>query len=146
MPKCAIRTLMLTLCIHPDLLSKIAFLLPLEDTYKCGAIFDKNTRSVFHYERSENATTTNSTDDFRANITQQINTLDLDQLKFDVPQSDITWHLEGDESELEQVMEEPILQEVIGHTRIVNGEECPPGECPWQVDNIPTVFGHSHTS
>lgn len=31
------------------------------------------------------------------------------------------------------VFEEPHLAEMAGMVRIVNGEDCPPGECPWQV-------------
>lgn len=31
------------------------------------------------------------------------------------------------------VVEEEIVPEMVRQTRIVNGEECPPGECPWQV-------------
>lgn len=32
------------------------------------------------------------------------------------------------------VLEEPVIRESRGHERIVNGEDCPPGECPWQVN------------
>ncbi|KAM4601682.1 uncharacterized protein ACJ7VT_019731 [Polymixia lowei] len=99
------------------------------ETYKCGAIFNKNTRSVFRYERP-NVTESNSTD-LHPNMTQQTNTLD-NLPEFRVPQSNVDWHLDEDYSE-DVVVEDPVIPNVVGNTRIVNGEECPPGECPWQA-------------
>uniref|UniRef100_A0A3P8W5W3 coagulation factor Xa n=1 Tax=Cynoglossus semilaevis TaxID=244447 RepID=A0A3P8W5W3_CYNSE len=64
-------------------------------TFKCGQIVAKKTRTIFRYER-KNVTAENTTD---ANSTE----------------------------------EEEINAEMASMTRIVNGENCPPGECPWQA-------------
>uniref|UniRef100_A0A3Q1JDE0 coagulation factor Xa n=1 Tax=Anabas testudineus TaxID=64144 RepID=A0A3Q1JDE0_ANATE len=72
-------------------------------TYKCGAIITKDVRTVFRYER-QNTTVGNTT---RLNL---INSTES--------------HSNG---------EEHINPEMASFTRIVNGEDCPPGECPWQA-------------
>lgn len=38
-----------------------------------------------------------------------------------------------------EVFEDKVTSEMAEMTRIVNGEYCPPGECPWQVNNIPST-------
>lgn len=34
------------------------------------------------------------------------------------------------------VLEEIVNSQMASMTRIVNGEDCPPGECPWQVKTL----------
>lgn len=36
----------------------------------------------------------------------------------------------------DEIIEEQINLEMASFTRIVNGEDCPPGECPWQVETL----------
>ncbi|XP_028998615.1 coagulation factor X [Betta splendens] len=74
-------------------------------TYKCGAIFSEDVRTVFRYER-QNTTVGNSTKSH--NSTSQ-----------SVPN--------------QEVSEPGIKPQKAKFTRIVNGEDCPPGECPWQA-------------
>uniref|UniRef100_A0A667ZL55 coagulation factor Xa n=1 Tax=Myripristis murdjan TaxID=586833 RepID=A0A667ZL55_9TELE len=89
------------------------------ETYRCGAIVSKGTRSTFRYVRP-NVTDANSTD--------QKNTLDFPDFEL----QNITWHSEPDYP-ADAVVEEHITASRSVMTRIVDGEECPPGECPWQA-------------
>ncbi|XP_034037352.1 uncharacterized protein LOC117520127 [Thalassophryne amazonica] len=91
-------------------------------TYKCGSIVTQNTRSVFIYERP-NSTETNNTG---WNLTDLVRNANFSEQEFFVP------HNSSDES-LPMVKEEEIFPDRSMLTRIVNGEECPPGECPWQA-------------
>ncbi|KAG7503110.1 coagulation factor X-like [Solea senegalensis] len=90
-------------------------------TFKCGAIVTKDTRTVFRYVRP-NVTEGNTTG---------FNTTDPNSNSKDMTSS-------GNHSQIEIVPEHIILEELINPemasmTRIVNGEDCPPGECPWQA-------------
>ncbi|XP_041834347.1 coagulation factor X [Melanotaenia boesemani] len=93
-------------------------------TFKCGAIFTDKIRTIFNYER-KNLTRGNATElDMKANLTeQQHNTTDL--LKLNNTSHSI--------QPQKVVSEEKIIPQRVGDARIVNGEECPPGECPWQA-------------
>ncbi|XP_072235502.1 uncharacterized protein [Leuresthes tenuis] len=93
------------------------------ETFKCGAIFTENIRTVFRYERGnltggdakELMTNTNST--------EQLSDPSADDLSSTTntnPPQDV-------------VVEQVIFSQRAGMTRIVNGEDCPPGECPWQA-------------
>ncbi|XP_068165663.1 coagulation factor X [Antennarius striatus] len=93
------------------------------DTYKCGAIITENIRTVFRYEREnktlENTTRTNLTDLYvHINSTEQMNVTDNSSSHI-IPEN--------------YVLEELLSSYRAGMTRIVNGEDCPPGECPWQA-------------
>lgn len=35
-----------------------------------------------------------------------------------------------------RILEQIINSQMASMTRIVNGEDCPPGECPWQVETL----------
>uniref|UniRef100_A0A3Q0RPI8 coagulation factor Xa n=1 Tax=Amphilophus citrinellus TaxID=61819 RepID=A0A3Q0RPI8_AMPCI len=67
------------------------------ETYKCGVIVGKDTRTVFRYERTN--TTVENTTESNISLTNQLE----------------------------------IMSEMAVMTRIVNGEDCPPGDCPWQA-------------
>ncbi|XP_075333367.1 coagulation factor X isoform X1 [Odontesthes bonariensis] len=90
-----------------------------DETFKCGALVTENVRTVFRYERG------NATEPMpNANSTEQPNDpnnlsplIDTDS---QVPPQDL-------------VVEQKIFSQRAGMTRIVNGEDCPPGECPWQA-------------
>ncbi|KAM6892574.1 coagulation factor X, partial [Xenentodon cancila] len=92
------------------------------EPFKCGAIITDSVRTVFRYER-KNVTIGNATEpnmdtnvteprDFKSNLSTSINTT-----------SKTTTH----------ISEKKIFPQRAGLTRIVNGEDCPPGECPWQA-------------
>lgn len=80
-------------------------------TFKCGAIVTAGTRTVFRYMR-QNATVGNTTG------------LNVTHLNSTFNESD---------SQIVPVFEQTIHSEMSKMTRIVNGEDCPPGECPWQA-------------
>ncbi|KAM3585383.1 uncharacterized protein V6R79_016485 [Siganus canaliculatus] len=87
------------------------------EPFKCGALITENIRTVFRYERK------NTTE---LHVTNGTNVTSTDE-----------WNLAYDninETPLEDaVVEDRILSQMAGMTRIVNGEDCPPGECPWQA-------------
>uniref|UniRef100_A0A3Q3N1L9 coagulation factor Xa n=2 Tax=Mastacembelus armatus TaxID=205130 RepID=A0A3Q3N1L9_9TELE len=91
-------------------------------TFKCGSIISTDTRTVFIYER-HNTTTGNT---IRSNLTD----LNTNSTKN-------TGNLPGNSSKSETVQkyvfEEQLHSEMAKFTRIVGGEDCPPGECPWQA-------------
>ncbi|XP_034460436.1 coagulation factor X [Hippoglossus hippoglossus] len=78
-------------------------------TFKCGAVISADTRTVFRYVR-QNSTGWNTTD-----------------LNTNSSSDDVQIMPEN------AVFEEPVNAEMASMTRIVNGEDCPPGECPWQA-------------
>lgn len=97
------------LCTNPWPLNLIW---TLAETYKCGAIISQDVRTVFMYER-QNTTVGNATGLNLINST------------------------ESNSSKSQTVVkEEKINPEMASFTRIVNGEDCPPGECPWQVETL----------
>ncbi|XP_071750343.1 coagulation factor X [Centroberyx gerrardi] len=96
------------------------------ETYKCGAIVTTNTRTIFRYERP-------NTTKLDGNDTERTSALDYLHLSdFFVPHGNITGDLEDDYL-ADGVVEELVVPDRAGMTRIVNGEQCPPGECPWQA-------------
>ncbi|KAJ3584670.1 hypothetical protein NHX12_015165 [Muraenolepis orangiensis] len=94
------------------------------ETYKCGVLFNKNTRSIFLYDESQNVSSLNNTP------------LWSDQGPLQVPEflepiGGFPWQQEDYPED--GVEEELIVPEFQGTSRIVGGENCPPGECPWQA-------------
>uniref|UniRef100_UPI0037E99BB9 uncharacterized protein n=1 Tax=Semicossyphus pulcher TaxID=241346 RepID=UPI0037E99BB9 len=95
-------------------------------TFKCGAIISEDIRFVFRYERKNvtvGDTTGSNLTDINANSTglsNETSPLSLNSTK-SKPLFD------------NEVFEEFIHSQMAGMTRIVNGEDCPPGECPWQA-------------
>ncbi|XP_068586804.1 coagulation factor X [Cebidichthys violaceus] len=87
------------------------------EPFKCGAIVSGNTRNVFRYVR-KNTTDANVTESNPTNHSANINSTES-----------------ADAAPLPQdsVFEEIVVPNMGSMTRIVNGEDCPPGECPWQA-------------
>ncbi|KAG9349644.1 hypothetical protein JZ751_028092 [Albula glossodonta] len=88
------------------------------DRFKCGVRHSQNTRRIFIYQRNSTqsgnhtivTTMSNETDSHGSqNRTSKILTED------------------------ELVSEDYISPDYSGFQRIVNGEDCPPGQCPWQA-------------
>lgn len=103
----------------------------LSETYKCGAITGKGGRTVFRYER-KNTTDGNIT---KFNSTGNISLTTQPHVQDAGPMSSVT------ENKSQNVAEYPNLEKMIQSematmTRIVNGEDCPPGQCPWQVETL----------
>lgn len=115
----------------------MTFLRSLAEPFKCGATITNKVRTVFRHSRPSkaNATQANAT---HANATQAnqmnpnstlaepisvVGTLNL---------TDASGNSSEDIPEYED-FEMRINSEMAGMTRIVNGEDCPQGECPWQV-------------
>ncbi|XP_034534830.1 coagulation factor X [Notolabrus celidotus] len=96
------------------------------EKFKCGAIITDDIRSVFRYERGnttvENATRSNLTDlaAGSTNLTEEVSASSLNASSRTI-KVDFT------------VLEELLTARKATMTRIVNGEDCPPGECPWQA-------------
>ncbi|KAA0722687.1 Coagulation factor X [Triplophysa tibetana] len=90
-----------------------------DDPFRCGYVDSSQTRSIFIY-----APNNTDTED------PQVVTGDLKPAT--VNQTDV-FGLNEDDIIKYPVEEEPILPESSGLTRIVNGANCPPGECPWQA-------------
>ncbi|XP_028255565.1 coagulation factor X-like [Parambassis ranga] len=90
-------------------------------TFKCGAIATEKVRTVFRYER-------NMTEGSDANSTER-------SANASVANASIanTVHLPANSSQQRMISESWIHSEMATMTRIVGGEDCPPGECPWQA-------------
>ncbi|XP_072305773.1 uncharacterized protein [Eucyclogobius newberryi] len=132
------------------------------DTFKCGVIISDKTRTVFRYDRNQslNLNQTQTLDETWFNETQPdsyktstvhspIHVLDSAENSSMVPSQSHQEQLPLDPSlnlglgldfgpenpdlNLDLVQEELITSQMASWTRIVNGEDCPPGECPWQA-------------
>lgn len=88
----------------------------LAETFRCGGIVTENMRNVFRYHK--NTANTNSTNsDFNSSIES----------------NETVYKVSNSSTNQYEVNEDIIFKEMAKMTRIVNGEDCPPGECPWQV-------------
>ncbi|XP_041637464.1 coagulation factor X-like [Cheilinus undulatus] len=94
------------------------------ETFKCGAIITEVIRSVFIYER-KNETVRNATESDLNGFNNSSN----DLLNRSSSASPIDSIVKVEET----VQEERIIPQRSSMTRIVGGENCPPGECPWQA-------------
>ncbi|XP_062303318.1 coagulation factor X [Osmerus eperlanus] len=103
------------------------------DPFKCGVIKASKTRSIFIYQPQGNTTTNTTTANTSFTITNT--TSHTNQVKDTDHQINVNQKLlvERYADVLEVVQEERIISDVGVETRIVNGEECPPGQCPWQA-------------
>ncbi|XP_066516063.1 coagulation factor X [Hoplias malabaricus] len=113
-----------------------------DDLFRCGQIHPKKTRSILIHPILENI---NETDDstghtkgMNTTTKNAVNSTTLKTtsttLKTNSTQSDPdTLFGFDDEDVINPVQEEPVIPEVSGDTRIVNGEDCFPGDCPWQA-------------
>ncbi|XP_077582335.1 coagulation factor X [Stigmatopora nigra] len=96
------------------------------EPFKCGVLHASKTRTIFRYQRT-NVTEGNVTE-FNQTYAEGNDTSNLDLPESFPPGSN------SSEPILEEyVEEEEIHSQVTGMTRIVNGKDCPPGECPWQA-------------
>lgn len=111
------------------------------DPFKCGVIKASKTRSFFIYQpegnsTNNNTTTTNVANNFTFTITPtQVNLVGKANEPDTDHQTNVNQLLVDDlyAKVIEQVVEEKIVPEVALDVRIVGGEECPPGQCPWQA-------------
>ncbi|CAK6980425.1 uncharacterized protein LOC128354592 [Scomber scombrus] len=103
-----------------------------KDEFKCGAIFTGSTRTVFRYERP-NVTQGNFTGlnymDSNPNVTDETHVPDDGHIA-DPP---VFENRSSDPLPKNYVAESIISPQMSSLTRIVGGEDCPPGECPWQA-------------
>ena len=95
-------------------------------TFKCGAIVTGNTRTVFRYER---------------NNTMLANKENLNETDHNINSTNQDYAMDNSTATAKILPENRILEQIINSqmasmTRIVNGEDCPPGECPWQVETL----------
>uniref|UniRef100_A0A3P8SBJ1 coagulation factor Xa n=1 Tax=Amphiprion percula TaxID=161767 RepID=A0A3P8SBJ1_AMPPE len=95
------------------------------EKFKCGALITENVRSIFKYEgkmttnlMEENVTVENVT---MENLTVE-NVTGLNATINGTEQRDVL-----------DVLDVLSSAETARMNRIVNGEDCPPGECPWQA-------------
>ncbi|XP_031414027.1 coagulation factor X isoform X2 [Clupea harengus] len=96
------------------------------DPFKCGVVLAEKTRTIFIYIPDAENTTLNNNPTTHYNtptatVESIVNTTISPTLFLPL------------EDEVEEVIEDVILPESVGDTRVVNGEDCPPGECPWQA-------------
>uniref|UniRef100_A0A8C2ZFX6 coagulation factor Xa n=1 Tax=Cyclopterus lumpus TaxID=8103 RepID=A0A8C2ZFX6_CYCLU len=91
------------------------------EPFKCGAIISANTRTVFRYVR-QNTTDVNGI---------RSNTTDVNGIRSNTTDGSTN----STEPLLPEnaVFEELVIPDRAVMTRIVDGEDCPPGECPWQA-------------
>lgn len=97
----------------------------LSEPFRCGSLITEGVRAVFRYERNNR-----SEDNFLNPNQTSINISDTEMLDFFRNNSNTTSGVK------DLVNEKLIIPQRAGMTRIVNGEDCPPGECPWQVINL----------
>ncbi|XP_030635439.1 coagulation factor X [Chanos chanos] len=92
------------------------------DPFKCGVLPSTHTRSIFIYQG------VNTTDQM-TNNTENANTTASASI---VSPSPTESDQQGTGGEIPSV-EDRITFSSAGNTRIVNGDDCRPGECPWQA-------------
>lgn len=93
-------------------------------TFRCGGIITENTRTIFRYERN-NTSGGNTTESSLMGVESETNS--DDQFNFTDNSSD------SQILQQHKVFKELLTSQMSSMTRIVNGADCPPGECPWQV-------------
>lgn len=92
------------------------------EPFKCGVIHPPKTRSIFFHTPNLNDTENKETTNVETVIDATNPPANETSSMFGLHEQDIA------------IPEELILPETSGDTRIVNGVECPPGDCPWQVE------------
>ncbi|RVE75129.1 hypothetical protein OJAV_G00013840 [Oryzias javanicus] len=100
-------------------------------TFKCGAIVTDNVRKIFRYDQNSslaNATELNGNETF-AEVSEGAK----DRFLLEDEAATLSSSTNGSQTQLDLVVEETIVPQRAKHSRIVNGEDCPPGECPWQA-------------
>lgn len=92
----------------------------LSEAFRCGRLITEDIRTVFRYDRNNSLLNFNRT------------SFDISDIKL----LDFTNSSNASSELIDMVSERLIIPQRAGMTRIVNGEDCPPGECPWQVINL----------
>lgn len=104
------------------------------EPFKCGYVFPKATRSLLAFEPIQNVTNTANgtrlTSVKKGNLVITSANMTVTNYTQSRAKSNSLFGLIEPSP---TVMELPELPESDGEKRIVNGEDCPPGECPWQV-------------
>lgn len=93
-------------------------------TFRCGGIITENTRTIFRYDRN-NTSSGNTTESNLMGIVNETNSNDESIVADNSSDSQI--------SQQHSASREIRPSKMRFWTRIVNGADCPPGECPWQV-------------
>ncbi|XP_061539585.1 coagulation factor X [Phycodurus eques] len=96
------------------------------EPFKCGVTISGKTRTIFRYQRP------NTTE---GNVTgfNQTHVEGNDTAAVSLPESSAPGNITSEQMAHDYVEEEEHYSDVAGKTRIVNGENCPPGDCPWQA-------------
>uniref|UniRef100_A0A4W4FJI5 coagulation factor Xa n=1 Tax=Electrophorus electricus TaxID=8005 RepID=A0A4W4FJI5_ELEEL len=92
-----------------------------DDPFKCGHVYPKATRSIFIHHPTENVTDVHADEEhvMGTNATNLVQaTTKKAASNTTVNEPDNLFGLDLDE---------------LDNPRIVNGDDCPPGECPWQA-------------
>ncbi|CAJ1087632.1 coagulation factor X [Xyrichtys novacula] len=97
------------------------------ETFKCGVIITGDIRNLFRYEWGNTTKPASDLTDLNANSTH----LGNDNLTSSQNSTDLL--LQQTILPKEMVHEQRHTSQKATFTRIVGGEECPPGECPWQA-------------
>lgn len=98
------------------------------EPFRCGSLITEGVRAVFRYERN------NTSEDGASDHNQTLSNSDNSNIS---EMSDFSGNITNTTSETkDMVREKLVIPQRAGMTRIVNGEDCLPGECPWQVINL----------
>ncbi|XP_035248528.1 coagulation factor X [Anguilla anguilla] len=91
------------------------------DPFKCGVRKSGKTRRIYIYQPQDNSTKL-------GNATEEIGANNVTDATAGVNKTVTTV------MKIEDIADDDyIMPEVAAQTRIVGGEECPPGDCPWQA-------------
>ncbi|XP_059183728.1 coagulation factor X [Centropristis striata] len=106
------------------------------EAFRCGGVIAEDVRTIFWYER-QNTTEGNATGiDAMDQNTTGMNQMDLNaNYTAQLLNSSVLFN-NSSESQIDPkhlVLEELVRPQRAVMTRIVDGEDCPPGECPWQA-------------
>ncbi|XP_062866543.1 coagulation factor X [Trichomycterus rosablanca] len=106
-----------------------------DEPFKCGHVFPKPTRSLIIHDPEENDNSTgNATVHANGTDTSAKNLVNTTSSPQDLAHIDNVLGLDLEKlSPVTYVEEIPVIPERAGDTRIVNGEDCAPGDCPWQA-------------
>ncbi|XP_013855661.1 coagulation factor X [Austrofundulus limnaeus] len=106
------------------------------EPFKCGAIISNIIRTIERYERPNiSQTNTTETNIIETNVTEltanRNSTEDHQEVHNLADQSSPATRSQTLAGNL--ITEKPVVAKRSEHSRIVNGEDCLPGQCPWQA-------------
>ncbi|XP_063734232.1 coagulation factor X isoform X2 [Eleginops maclovinus] len=102
------------------------------EVFKCGAVVTENVRAVFRYER-QNTTQGNGTVSGLLDLSTNSKVLNQTSVMENISNNSTFLPENRDFLPEGAVSEKRLFSQMASMTRIVNGEDCPPGECPWQA-------------